>query len=113
MILKPGIVTAIECLHYALNLPTSVVITGIHSLNAADQPLQALRTFHPMGKEEVASLLARTAETAKDGKFEMYKTSTMYDATARDPSLMGRIRSRCEIGSANPASSYTIFPLLP
>jgi aryl-alcohol dehydrogenase-like predicted oxidoreductase len=32
VILKSGVVTAIECLHYALSLPTSVVITGIDSL---------------------------------------------------------------------------------
>jgi hypothetical protein len=89
MILKPRIVTPIECLHYAMNLPTSVVITGIHSMKLLDQAFEALRTFHPMSKEEVASLLARTAEAAKDGKYEMFKTSTMHDATARDPSLLG------------------------
>jgi aryl-alcohol dehydrogenase-like predicted oxidoreductase len=89
MILKPRIVTPIECLHYAMNLPTSVVITGIQSMKLLDQAFEALRTFHPMSKEEVTSLLARTAEAAKDGKYEMFKTSTMYDATARDPSLMG------------------------
>jgi len=32
IILKSHTVTAIECLHYALNLPTSVVITGIDSM---------------------------------------------------------------------------------
>src|SRR5215467_13576273 len=32
IILKSGTVTAIECLHYALSLPTSVVITGIDSM---------------------------------------------------------------------------------
>ena len=41
--------TAIECLHYALNLPTSVVITGIDSLEILDQAFEAARTFRPHG----------------------------------------------------------------
>ncbi len=32
ILLKSKTVTPIECLHYALNLPTSVVITGIDSI---------------------------------------------------------------------------------
>lgn len=36
-ILKSKTVTPIECLHYALNLPTSVVINGIDSLTLLDQ----------------------------------------------------------------------------
>jgi predicted aldo/keto reductase-like oxidoreductase len=90
MILKPRMVTPIECLHYVMNLPTSVVITGIHSLKLLDQAFKAIRTFHSLSYKEVAALLARTAEAAKDGKYEMYKTSTMFDATAQDPSLMGK-----------------------
>src|SRR5688500_2576982 len=37
LILKSKTVTAIDCLHYALNLPTSVVITGIDSMEILDQ----------------------------------------------------------------------------
>ena len=37
VILKTGAVTAIECLQYALSLPTSVVITGIDSLECLEQ----------------------------------------------------------------------------
>ena len=36
-LLKSGRVTPIECLHYALNLPTSVVITGCESMAILDQ----------------------------------------------------------------------------
>ncbi|WP_421021805.1 hypothetical protein, partial [Klebsiella pneumoniae] len=32
ILLKSGTVTPIECLHYALNLPTSVVIAGLDSM---------------------------------------------------------------------------------
>src|SRR5919198_6344690 len=50
VILKLNIVTAIECLHYALSLPTSVVITGVDSLEILEQAFQAARTFRPMSK---------------------------------------------------------------
>src|SRR5207302_2593598 len=45
IILKSGVVTAVECLHYALNLPTSVVITGCDSMKILEQALDAARTF--------------------------------------------------------------------
>src|SRR5262249_4214453 len=47
-LLKSGKVTAIECLHYALSLPTSVVITGCESLERLDQAIEAARTFQQM-----------------------------------------------------------------
>ncbi len=88
-ILESKTVTPIECLHYALNLPTSTVITGIDSLKLLDQALEAARTFKPMSKETVASLLARTAAGAATGRYELFKTSTRYDGTAHNPQWLG------------------------
>ena len=48
LILDSKTATPIECLHYAMNLPTSVVITGCDSLPILQQALQAARTFQPM-----------------------------------------------------------------
>src|SRR5207248_1635238 len=45
IILRSGAVTAVECLHYALNLPTSVVITGVDGMEVLDQAFEAARTF--------------------------------------------------------------------
>ena len=53
MILKSNTVNAIECLHYAMNLPTSVVITGMESMENLQQALEAARTFKPMSRGEV------------------------------------------------------------
>jgi predicted aldo/keto reductase-like oxidoreductase len=89
IILKSKAVTAIECLHYALNLPTSVVITGIDSMEILDQAFEAARTFHPMTREEVGALLARTASFARDGKYEPFKTSSLFDATAMRTDWLG------------------------
>jgi aryl-alcohol dehydrogenase-like predicted oxidoreductase len=88
-ILESKTVTPIECLHYALNLPTSTVITGIDSLKILDQALEAARTFKPMSKETVASLLARTAAPAATGRYELFKTSSRYDGTAHNPQWLG------------------------
>jgi len=82
-IVRTGAVNAIECLHYALNLPTSVVITGMESMERLDQALEAVRTFKPMSKEQVAALLSRTEKLAMTGKYERFKTSPAFDATAR------------------------------
>ena len=88
-ILHSKTVTAVECLHYSMNLPTSVVITGCDSLKILQQALEAARSFQPMGKEEVAALLARTAKAAQSGEFEMYKTSHHFDGTFQNPQWLG------------------------
>jgi predicted aldo/keto reductase-like oxidoreductase len=88
-ILASQTVKPIECLHYAMNLPTSTVITGIDRLELLDQALEAAHTFRPMSEPEVAALLARTAEAAADGHYERFKTSGAFDATARNPEWLG------------------------
>ena len=88
-ILQSKTVTPIECLHYALNLPTATVITGIDSMKVLDQALEAAHTFKLMSKETVTDLLARTAEAAATGRYELFKTSDHYDGTAHNPQWLG------------------------
>ena len=88
-ILQSNTVTATECLHYALNLPTSVVITGCDSMEVLEQACEAARTFRPMGADEVQALLARTADAAAGGTFELFKTTSIYDGTAQHPEWLG------------------------
>jgi predicted aldo/keto reductase-like oxidoreductase len=89
VILKSQTVSAIDCLHYALNLPTSVVITGIDSMEILDQAFEAARTFQPMTAAAVAALLAKTAGAASEGKYELFKTSSVFDSTAQHPEWLG------------------------
>ena len=84
-ILKTNLVTARECVQYALNLPTSVVIVGMDSMAWLDEALKAAAAFHPMSEPEVAALLAKTADAGKDGAHELFKTSTMFDSLDRQP----------------------------
>jgi len=89
IILNSNTVKPIECLHYALNLPTSVVITGIDTMEILDQAFEAARTFKPMGKAQVDALLARTATAASKGEFELFKTTNRFDSTAQHPDWLG------------------------
>jgi hypothetical protein len=89
VLLKSNTVTPIECLHYALNLPTSVVITGIESMEILDQAFEAVRTFHPLSQEEIDALLAKTSAAALTGRFEPFKTTSLFDGTALHPEWLG------------------------
>ena len=88
-ILRSQTVTPIECLHYALNLDTSVLITGIDSLQILEQAFEAARTFHPLSAAEVERILAKTRQAASKGEFELFKTSSVYDGTAANPEWLG------------------------
>jgi len=89
IILESKTATPVECLYYAMNLPTSVVITGCDSLPILQQALQAARSFQPMNSSQVAALLAKTAKAAEAGQFELYKTSHQFDGTYANPQWLG------------------------
>jgi predicted aldo/keto reductase-like oxidoreductase len=89
VILRSNTVTPVECLHYAMNLPTSVVITGCDSLEILEQALEAARTFRPLGEKGVAAILAKTAPVAAQGQFEPFKTTTDFDGTVHNPQWLG------------------------
>jgi aryl-alcohol dehydrogenase-like predicted oxidoreductase len=91
-VLRAGTVTAIECLHYALNLPTSVVITGCESVERVEQAMEAVRTFKPLTQTQLDALLAKTRDQAISGKYEPFKTTAMFDGTAHNPAWMGESR---------------------
>ncbi len=88
-ILKSGTVKPMEALHYCLNLPIAVQITGIDNPQVLDQAIEAARTFKRLSSAEVASLLQRTRPAAQEGKFELYKTSAHFDGTAHKPQVLG------------------------
>jgi predicted aldo/keto reductase-like oxidoreductase len=89
IILQSKTVKPVECLHYAMNLPTSVVITGCDSLKIVQQALEAARSFKPMSQAEVSNLLARSAPAAGKGEYERYKTSHDFDGTYQNPQWLG------------------------
>jgi aryl-alcohol dehydrogenase-like predicted oxidoreductase len=89
LLLRSNTLSPVECLHFAMNLPTSVVITGCESLANVQQALDAARSFKPLSAAEVAALLARTEQAARDGQFEGYKTTNNFDGTIHNPQWLG------------------------
>jgi len=89
IILQSKTVTPTECLYYAMNLPTSVVITGCDSMQILQQALGAARSFQPMNSSQVAALLTKTSKAAEAGRFELYKTTHNFDGTYANPQWLG------------------------
>ena len=88
-ILQSNMVTPMDALHFGLNSPASVVITGIDSPAILDQAFEAVKSFNPLDQQQVAAILAKTKEAAMTGRFELFKTSSHYDGTIKNPSWLG------------------------
>lgn len=89
VILESGTVQPLDCLNYALNVPVSVVITGINTQHLLDQAFTAAKNFKPMDDAAVTALLAKTEAQAERGKYELFKTSSHFDSTAHNPAWLG------------------------
>ncbi len=89
VLLKSNTVAPADYLRYALSLPTSVVITGIDSMEILNQALNVARNFHPLTEAEKHALLGKTAAAAANGEFELFKTTSHFDSTAENPKWLG------------------------
>lgn len=77
--LKTKAVSAIECLHYAMNQPVSTVCAGCDSMEILEQAVRAATTFKPLSAAEVASIRERTKPFALTGEYEPFKTTADFD----------------------------------
>jgi predicted aldo/keto reductase-like oxidoreductase len=88
-ILRSKTASALDCLHFALSLPTSVVITGVDSKAVLEQAFEAAKSFSGVTKEDLAAILEKTRPAASEGTFEPFKTSPIFDSTAAHPEWVG------------------------
>ncbi len=88
-VLDSKTVEPIDALHYALNLPTTVVITGCDSMEILEQAIRAATSFRPLTREAIDALLEKTADAARHGRFERYKTTQEFDSTVANPEWLG------------------------
>ncbi len=72
-------VTVQAALRYAMSLPVSTTVSGIDSLRVLRQNLRIARGFKPMTEAELQAHRDRLAEAASDGRFELYKTTAIFD----------------------------------
>jgi len=89
VLLKSNTVAPTDYLKYALSLPTSVVITGIDSMDILNQALDVARNFKPLTQNQIQALLAKTANAAANGEYELFKTTSHFDSTAQNPQWLG------------------------
>ncbi|HET9635394.1 MAG TPA: aldo/keto reductase [Gemmatimonadaceae bacterium] len=101
IILKSKSVSAVECLRYALSLPTSVVITGCDSMKILNQAIDTLASFQPLTESETQAILARSKPAAVDGEYELFKTTSIFDSTASHPDWLGEEPKRIREMMAN------------
>jgi predicted aldo/keto reductase-like oxidoreductase len=102
-ILRSGTIDPMEALHYGLSQPVSVLITGIDKPEILTQALTAANTFKPFTSEQTATFLAKTRDAALTGKFEPFKTSSIFDGTANNPKWLGGT-SGTDVKPSSPAT---------
>jgi aryl-alcohol dehydrogenase-like predicted oxidoreductase len=96
VILKSNLVTPLECLHFALSTPASVVITGIDKPEILEQAIRAAQDYQRVTEEQIRAILAKTAEAARHGEWELFKTSDVFDSTAKNLKWLGDINARVQ-----------------
>jgi len=85
---ESGVVSAVECLRYAMGLPTSVVVTGCETLARLEQAIHTATVFEPLTPAEKADILGRSKDLGALGENEPWKTTTNNDSTSRNPDWM-------------------------
>jgi len=66
-------------LRYVLSLPITSLVSGIDSEKVLDQNLKIVRGFKPLDEAERKSIEQNTLALAGDGRFELFKSSKMFD----------------------------------
>jgi aryl-alcohol dehydrogenase-like predicted oxidoreductase len=72
-------VSAEDALRYAMSLPVATTVSGIDSMRVLKQNLRIARGFKPMSERELQALRERLSDFAADGRFELYKTTAIFD----------------------------------
>jgi uncharacterized protein len=78
-IVSEAIVSIEEALRYVLSLPIATLVSGIDSEKVLEQNLKIVREFKPMTTEEMAAIENKVQPYAGDGRFELFKSSKVYD----------------------------------
>jgi predicted aldo/keto reductase-like oxidoreductase len=79
VIVKEAGIPVEDALRYVLSLPISTLVSGIDSETVLEQNLKIVREFRPMTPPERAALEGRTLAMAGDGRYELFKSSKMFD----------------------------------
>jgi hypothetical protein len=74
-----GALTPTEALSYAMSVPgVSTTISGMDSMQVLDQNLAILKSFRPLGEQQMNELREHGRQFS-DGRYELFKSSVKYD----------------------------------
>jgi len=73
-------VTPHECLRYSMSLNVPVCLSGMKTLDEAQQNVAFTKTFSPLTTEERSALLAKVEPLAGAGVLERFKSTQRYDS---------------------------------
>jgi hypothetical protein len=76
---RKHVVTASEAIRDVMSLPVATTLSGLDSLAILQKNLKIARAFVPMSVEENHAFRMKCAPTARDCRFELYKTSIDFD----------------------------------
>jgi predicted aldo/keto reductase-like oxidoreductase len=68
-----------DALRYVFTLAIATLVSGIDSMKVLEQNLKVVREFKPMTPEEFAAVDQRVSSLAGDGRFELFKSSKVFD----------------------------------
>lgn len=74
-----GLVSAKECIHFALSQPISSLVVGIRNDRDLNQALEVARDFRPLSRDEQETILNKVKDESGDGRHELFKTSKDFD----------------------------------
>ena len=77
--IKKRVARVEDALRYAMSLPVCTTVCGVDSMRILRQHLRITRAFSPMSARQRRRYEANVAESALDGRFELYKTSAEHD----------------------------------
>ena len=81
-IVKGAGVPVEDALRYVFSLPIAALVSGIDSEKVLDQNLKIVRDFTPMTRDEMAAVEAKVRPLAGDGRFELFKSTQVFDGVA-------------------------------
>jgi aryl-alcohol dehydrogenase-like predicted oxidoreductase len=74
-----GLVTAKECIGFALSQPICSLVVGLRNDRDLTQALEVGRDFKPLSSDRQEAILQKVKEAAADGRHELFKTSKNFD----------------------------------
>ena len=72
-ITKAKIATIPECLRYTLSHDIDTLVSGVETVQQLEENVLTVKTFEKMSREEISTLLSRTAKGPIGSKVERYK----------------------------------------